>query len=90
MPFKLRDCIGLINYTHFLQSERRVQYFDSFVCSGVIKVKINSLIYSLFSAFFPILTPLSFQVRNQFNLHLSNRAKTNSCMITSLIINLKY
>ena len=44
-------------------SERHVQYFDSFVC-------FNSLIYcSTFSIFFTIFTPLSFQVRGQFNLH---------------------
>ena len=52
MSFKLRDWIGLINWTHLLQSETHVQYFDSFVCSGVIKVKISSLIYSTFSGFF--------------------------------------
>ena len=50
------DWIGLINWTHLLQSKRHVQYFDSFVC-GVIKVKINSLIYcSTFSVFFTTFT----------------------------------
>ena len=72
MHFKLSDWISLINRTHLLQSETHVQYFDSFVCSGVIKVKINSFIYcSTFSVFFTIFTPLSFQVRSQFNLHFN-------------------
>ena len=72
MHCKLSDWISLINWTHLLQSETHVQYFDSFVCSGVIKVKINSLIYcSTFSVFFTIFTPLSFQVRSQFNLHFN-------------------
>ena len=71
MPFKLSDWIVLINWPHLLQFERHVQKFDSFVCSGVIKVKINSLIFwSTFSVFFTIFYPLSFQVRSQFNLSL--------------------
>ena len=45
MQFQLSDWISLINWTHLLQSETHVQYFDSSVCSGVIKVKINSVIY---------------------------------------------
>ena len=70
--FKLSDLIGVINWTHLLQSERHVQYFDSFVCSEVIKVKINSFIYcSTVSVFFTIFTPLSYQVRSQFNLHFN-------------------
>ena len=70
MHFKLCDWINLINWTHLLQSETHVQYFDSFVCSGIIKVKINSLINcSTITVFFSIITPLSFQVRRQFNLH---------------------
>ena len=40
LHFKLSDWIGLINWTHHLQSERHTQYFDSFVCSGVIKVMV--------------------------------------------------
>ena len=72
MHFKLSDWIGLINWAHLLQSERHVQYFDSFVWSGLIKVKINFLIYcSTFSVFFTIFTPLSFQVRSQLNLHFN-------------------
>ena len=72
MHFKLSDWISLINWTHLLQSEIHVQYFDSFVCSVVIKVKIDSLIYcSTLSVFFTIFTPLSFQVRSQFNLHFN-------------------
>ena len=75
---------------NLLQSERHVQYFDTFVCLGVIKVKINSLIYcSTFSVCFTIFTPLSFQVRSQFNLHF-NSAKKNLYMMTSLMINLKF
>ena len=35
MHFKLSDWISPINWTHPLQSETHVQYFDSFVCSGV-------------------------------------------------------
>ena len=63
--------IGL-EWTHLLQSERHVQFFESFVCSGVIKVKINSLIYcSTVSVFFTIFTPLSFQVGSKFNLHFN-------------------
>ena len=72
MQFKFSDWIGLINWTHLLQSERHVQYIDSFVCSVVIKVKINSLIYcSTVTVFFTIFTPLSFEVRSQFNLHFN-------------------
>ena len=38
---KLSDWIGVINWTHLLQSERHAQYFDSFVCPRVFKVKIT-------------------------------------------------
>ena len=47
--FKLSEWIGLINWTRLLQSERYDQYVDIFVCSWVIKVKIISLIYLMFS-----------------------------------------
>ena len=37
--FKLSYWIGVINWTHLLQSERHAKYFDSCVCSRVFKVK---------------------------------------------------
>ena len=68
ITFKLSDWIGVINWTHLLQSERHAGYFDIFVCSRVFTVKNNSLIYcSTLSVF----TPLSFQVRSQINLNFN-------------------
>ena len=43
LHFKLSDWIGVINWTHLLQSERNAQYYDSFVCSRVFKVKTELL-----------------------------------------------
>ena len=91
MHFKLSDWIGLINWTHLLQSERHVQCFDTFVCSGVIKVKINFLIYcSTLSVFFTISHLCLFRWEANSICILTNRAKSNLYMMTSLMVNLKY
>ena len=83
--FKLSDWIGLIYWTHILQcetQERHAQYFDSFVCSGKSKVKVNSLIYcSTFSVFFTIFTPLSFQVKSQTNLYFNYKKSMANSLV---------
>ena len=37
--FKLSDWIGVINWSHLLQSERHARYYNSFVCSRVFTFK---------------------------------------------------
>ena len=65
---KLIDWIVLIKWAYFLQSERRAQYFDSFVCSVDIKDKIISLVYcSTVSVFITTFILLSFPVRSLLN-----------------------